>query len=172
MKISCVPPEMQTLALGAESARSEVPQLQGQKRRNKMYQNRVHLIGYLGKNQEQKSAKESDRKYTVFSLATKRAWKGADEEWHSKTDWHRIIAWNGLGEYAVAKLKKGDHIYVEGTLVSSAYEKNIGKGKNATSVQITFWLVKVQSIRKLNRVKGAQAAETLPPDAEASEIPY
>lgn len=42
-----------------------------------MYQNRVHLIGYLGKNPEQKSAKESDRKYTVFSLATKRAWKGA-----------------------------------------------------------------------------------------------
>ena len=106
MKISCVPPEMQTLALGAESARSEVPQLQGQKRRNKMYQNRVHLIGYLGKNPEQKSAKESDRKYTVFSLATKRAWKGADEEWHSKTDWHRIIAWNGLGEYAAAKGKK------------------------------------------------------------------
>jgi single-strand DNA-binding protein len=163
---------MQTLALGAESARSEVPQLQGQKRRNKMYQNRVHLIGYLGKNPEQKSAKESDRKYTVFSLATKRAWKGADEEWHSKTDWHRIIAWNGLGEYAVAKLKKGDHIYVEGTLVSSAYEKKIGKGKHAASVQITFWLVKVQSIRKLNRVKGAQAAETLPPDAEASDIPY
>jgi single-strand DNA-binding protein len=163
---------MQTLALGAESSRSEVPQLQGQKRRNKMYQNRVHLIGYLGKNPEQKSAKESDRKYTVFSLATKRAWKGADEEWHSKTDWHRIIAWNGLGEYAAAKLKKGDHIYVEGTLVSSTYEKKIGKGKNATSVQITFWQVRAQSIRKLNRVKGGQAADTLPPDAEATDIPY
>lgn len=137
-----------------------------------MYQNRVHLIGYLGKNPEQKSAKQSDRKYTVFSFATKRAWKGADEEWHSKTDWHRIIAWNGLGEYAAAKLKKGDHIYVEGTLVSSVYEKKIGKGKNVTSVQITFWQVRAQSIRKLNRVKGAHAAETLPPDAEGSEIPY
>jgi len=85
---------------------------------------------------------------------------------------HITHAWNGLGEYAAAKLRKGDHIYVEGTLVSSAYEKKIGKGKTATSVQITFWLVKVQSIRKLNRVKGAQAAETLPPDAEASDIPY
>src|ERR1700733_15480041 len=30
-KISCAPPEMQTLDLGAESTRSEVPQLQGQK---------------------------------------------------------------------------------------------------------------------------------------------
>jgi hypothetical protein len=39
-------------------------------------------------------------------------------------------------------------------------------------VQITFWLVKAQSIRKLNRIKGGQAAETLPPDAEAADIPY
>jgi single-strand DNA-binding protein len=163
---------MQTLALGAASSRSEVPQLQGQKRRNKMYQNKVHLIGYLGKNPQQKSAKQTDRKYTVFSLATKFAWKGADEEWHSKTDWHRIIAWNGLGEYAAAKLKKGDHIYIEGTLVSSVYDKKVGKGKNVTSVQITFWQVKAQSIRKLDRVKGNQATESLPPEAEASDIPY
>ena len=44
-KISCAPPKKQTLALGAASSRFRVPQLQGQKRRNKMYQNRVHLIG-------------------------------------------------------------------------------------------------------------------------------
>ena len=137
-----------------------------------MYQNRVHLIGYLGRNPEQKSAKQSGRKYTVFSLATKRAWKGADEEWHSKTEWHRIIAWNGLGEYAAAKLRKGDHIYIEGTLVSNIYEKKVNKGKNATSVEITFWQVKAQSIRKLNRVKGNQATEALPPDAEAGDIPF
>ena len=77
-----------------------------------MYQNRVHLIGYLGKNPEQKSVKTTERKYAVLSLATQRSWKGADEEWHSKTEWHRIVSWNGLGEYAAAKLRKGDHIYV------------------------------------------------------------
>ena len=80
-----------------------------------MYQNRALLIGYLGKNPEHKSVKTTDRKYAVLSLATQRSWKGADEEWHSKTEWHRIVAWNGLGEYAAAKLRKGDHIYVEGT---------------------------------------------------------
>jgi single-strand DNA-binding protein len=137
-----------------------------------MYQNRVHLIGYLGKNPEHKSAKQTGRKYTVFSLATKRAWKGADEEWHSKTEWHRIIAWNGLGEYAASKLRKGDHIYIEGTLVSSIYEKKVNKGKNETSVQITFWQVKAQSIRKLNRVKGGQPAESLPSDAEVGDVPF
>jgi Single-strand binding protein family len=73
-----------------------VPQLQGQKRRNKIYQNRVHLIGYVGKNPEAKTAKQSQRKYTVFSLATKRAWKGADEQWHSKTEFWRIVSDGGV----------------------------------------------------------------------------
>ncbi len=60
-----------------------------------MYQNRVHLIGYLGKNPEHKSVRASDRKYAVLSLATQRSWKGADEEWHSKTEWHRVVViWN------------------------------------------------------------------------------
>jgi hypothetical protein len=43
-----------------------------------MYQSKVHLIGYLGKDVEQKSVKASDRKYAVLSLATRQSWKGAD----------------------------------------------------------------------------------------------
>ena len=60
-----------------------------------MHVNVVHLIGYLGKNPEHKSIKASDRKYAVLSLATQRSWKGADEEWHSKTEWHRVaVTWS------------------------------------------------------------------------------
>ena len=116
-----------------------------------MYQNRVHLIGYLGNNPEHKAAKQTGRKYTVFSLATKRAWKSAAEEWHSKTEWHRVIAWNGVGEYAAAKLRKGDHVYIEGTLVSSGYEREIGKGKKAVTLKLTSWSIRANIVRKLNR---------------------
>src|SRR5258708_38336082 len=55
---------------------------------------------------------------------------------------HVTYAWNGLGEYAASKLKKGDHVYVEGVLVSSTYEKEVGKGKNKTKVTLTSWQVK------------------------------
>jgi len=99
----------------------------------------------------------TSNKHTEDSLpgasAHKRAWKGADENWHSKVEWHALIAWNGLGEYAAGKLKKGDHLYVEGTLVSSVYEKEVGKGKNKVNVPITAWQVKAETIRKLNRAK-------------------
>ena len=123
-----------------------------------MYQNRVHLIGYLGKNPEHKSAKQTGRKYTVFSLATKRAWKGADDQWHSKTEWHRVIAWNGLGAYAASKLRKGDHIYIEGTLISSSYEREIGKGKKAATLKLTSWSIRANIVRKLNRTENQPEA--------------
>ncbi len=137
-----------------------------------MYQNRVHLIGYLGRNPEQKSVRGADRKYAVLSLATQRSWKGADEEWHSKTEWHRVVAWNGLGEYAAAKLRKGDHIYVEGVLVSSTYQKEFGKGKNKITVPVKLWQVKAGSIRKLNRARKDQVRESGPVAEHPEEVPF
>ena len=137
-----------------------------------MYQNRVHLIGYLGKNPEHKSVKTADHKYAVLSLATQRSWKGADEEWHSKTEWHRVVAWNGLGEYAASKLRKGDHIYVEGTLVSSTYNQGFGKGKSTVTVSLRSWQVKADSIRKLNRARKDQVTDAVPADAHPEEVPF
>ena len=136
-----------------------------------MYENKVQLIGYLGKNPEHKNTK-SDRKFAVLSLATQRAWKDANEEWQRKVEWHRLVAWNGLGEYAANKLKKGDHLYVEGALVSSTYEKEVGKGKTKTTVKITNWQVKVESIRKLNRAKGSAPAPAPSPEPDPADIPF
>jgi single stranded DNA-binding protein len=137
-----------------------------------MLENKVQLIGYLGKNPELKSARKTGRKFATMSLATKRAWKGADENWHSKVEWHALIAWNGLGEYAAGKLKKGDHLYVEGTLVSSVYEKEVGKGKNKVTVPITTWQVKAETIRKLNRTKAASPAAVAPVEGELADVPF
>jgi single-strand DNA-binding protein len=116
-----------------------------------MYENRVELMGFLGKNPESKSTKQTGRKLAILSLATKTWWTGTDEQRHEKTEWHRIIVWNGLAEYAADKLKKGDHLYVVGTLASNVYDKEVGKGKIKAKTEITYWQVKVFSIRKLDR---------------------
>ncbi len=126
-----------------------------------MYENKVQLIGYLGKNPEHKTTKQTGRTFALLSLATQSAWKDANEEWQRKVEWHRLIAWNGLGEYAANKLRKGDHLYVEGMLVSSIYDKEVGKGKNKT----------IQSIRKLNRAKSAQA-EAAPVEPRSVDTPF
>ena len=73
-----------------------------------MYQNRLSLIGFSGKEPEQKFTNGAVA-YTVRSLATKTSWKNDKEEWESRTEWHRIIAWSKLGEIALT-LSKGAHL--------------------------------------------------------------
>ena len=123
-----------------------------------MYENRVELMGFLGKKPESKSTKQTGRKLAILSLATKTWWTSTDEQRHEKTEWHRIIVWNGLAEYAADKLKKGDHLYVVGTLASNVYEKEVGKGKTKAKAQITAWQIKAFSIRKLDRKESAPTA--------------
>ena len=130
-----------------------------------MYENRAELMGFLGKNPESKTTKKSGRKLAILSLATKTWWTDANEQRHEKTEWHRVVVWNGLAEYVADKLKKGDHVYVAGTLVSNVYEKEVGKGKAKAKVQIMSWQVKAFSIRKLDRKDTAPAA----PSAAAAQ---
>jgi single-stranded DNA-binding protein len=47
--------------------------------------------------------------------------------------------------------RKGDLVLVAGRLVSSTYEREIGKGKKATTAKQTVWQIRATSIRKLNR---------------------
>ena len=147
------------------------PNYEGKKGDSKMYENRVELMGFLGKNPESKSTKKTGRTLAILSLATKTWWTGTDEQRHEKTEWHRIIVWNGLADYAADKLKKGDHLYVVGTLVSNVYEKEVGKGKTKAKAQITAWQIKAFSIRKLDRKESAPTAPATE-KTQPEEDPY
>jgi hypothetical protein len=66
------------------------------------------------------------------------AWE--NDEWQSKTEWHRVVAFNRLGESIADTLHKGDHVLVDGQLVSSKYEHENGKSKKAKAAQFNvFW---------------------------------
>jgi single-stranded DNA-binding protein len=71
-----------------------------------------------------------------------------------------------------SQLRKGDHIYVEGTLVSSTFEKEFGKGKSKITVPFKAWQVKADSIRMLSRTKKDQAPNQVPVDSQPADIPF
>ena len=131
-----------------------------------MYFNSVQIIGFIGKDPERRQARDNGAAFTVLSVATQRSWKNADDEWNSETEWHRVVAWNSLGERVAASLRSGDHILVQAKLVSSTYDREYGKGKKATTVKHTVWRIRADSIRKLNR--GEKEPEAL---ASASDAP-
>ena len=60
-----------------------------------MYLNHVQLIGFLGKDPEKRQVRGNGTSFTVLSVATQQSWKDANEEWQSKTEWHRVVViWN------------------------------------------------------------------------------
>jgi single-stranded DNA-binding protein len=46
---------------------------------------------------------------------------------------------------------KGSHVLVEGSLVSTTYERGNGRGKKAKTNKQTFWCIRADVVRKLDR---------------------
>ena len=77
--------------------------------------NRITLIGFLGQDAETRATPNATV-YTRFSLATNVSWKEKESnEYKTRTEWHRVISWNKLAEWA-GTLQKGAYIQVEGEL--------------------------------------------------------
>ena len=137
------------------------------------YLNSVTLVGFVGADPEQRQAKGNGLKFTMFSLATQRSWKNVDDEWSSKTEWHRVVVFRPLlAERVVATIKKGAHVLVEGSLVSSTYEQPNSKGKKSRTIKITSWSIRADVVRKLDR--NEQELPTPPSEttAESDEAPF
>jgi single-strand DNA-binding protein len=77
--------------------------------------NRITLIGFLGQDAETPTTPNGNH-YTRFSLATSVSWKNnGNNQYKTRTEWHRVICWNKLAEWA-GNLPKGAYVEVEGEL--------------------------------------------------------
>jgi single-strand DNA-binding protein len=129
-----------------------------------MYQNRITLIRFLGK--DATAVTTTNANFTALSLATKSSYKDkATGKYIDHTEWHRCIVWGKLAEYAKT-LKKGAHLSVEGELRSrERVDKKTGQNERV-------WEVRVASILKLDRAEKVspeeQADDHLNPEEEAA----
>jgi single stranded DNA-binding protein len=154
--------EAAALALGASENGAEKGDI------SMSYLNSVFLIGFVGSDPEQRQPRNNGSKFTVLSVATQRSWKTAQDEWSSKTEWHRVCVFRTrLTEYVTTAIKKGSHVLIEGSLVSSTYEQPSGKGKKAKAAKITSWSIRADVVRKLDRGEPEPEAATPVPDATA-----
>ena len=83
--------------------------------------NKVFLIGHLGGNPESRYTR-SGRPTSVFSLATNEAWKKQSGEVIEHTEWHSVVAWDKLAEFAQQYLYKGQLVSVEGSLRTRTWD--------------------------------------------------
>jgi single-strand DNA-binding protein len=93
--------------------------------------NKVILVGHVAADPESSETKTGIR--VTCPIATQREYTsdGARKE---VTDYHRVVAHGKLGEICAKYLSKGQGVYVEGTLLNRAYEKD-GERKYITEIR-------------------------------------
>lgn len=86
--------------------------------------NKVIIVGNLGQDPEIRYLADGTA-VANFRVATSETWKDKQTgEKKEKTEWHRIVAWRGLGELCGKYLSKGRQVYVEGKLQTRSWEKD------------------------------------------------
>lgn len=99
--------------------------------------NKVTLIGNLGADPEVRSTNNGGRVATL-SVAPGRRWKNQSGEMQEKTEWHRVVLWNNKGsnlaDVAERYCKKGDKVYVEGSIEYRSWQDREGQTRYTTEI--------------------------------------
>ena len=104
--------------------------------------NKVTLIGNLGNDPEVRTT-AGGGKVATFSLATSRQWNSQTGEKQEKTEWHRCVAWNGrqgsgmgLADIVEKYCRKGERVYVEGSIEYGQYKDKEGQTRYTTDIKV------------------------------------
>jgi single-strand DNA-binding protein len=100
--------------------------------------NKVMLIGRLGADPESRSTTNGTT-VVNFNLATGDSYKDKNTgQTVDKTEWHRIVVWDKLGEICKQYLHKGSLVYIEGRLQTRSWDdKETGKKNYTTEIVAT-----------------------------------
>ena len=92
--------------------------------------NRAELIGRLGRGPDMRYTPEG-HVVTKFSVATDRPTKrGAEPE----TDWHQVVCWGPVAEFAGQYLGKGRLVYIAGRITYRSWDGKDGQKRYATEI--------------------------------------
>lgn len=96
--------------------------------------NKVILVGNLGNDPEVRYAANGSAIANI-SVATTDSWKDKNTgEQQDRTEWHRVVMFNRLGEIAGEYLKKGSQVYIEGRLQTRKWQDQSGQDKYSTEI--------------------------------------
>jgi single-strand DNA-binding protein len=138
--------------------------------------NKVILIGNLGADPEVRSTSNGSRVATL-SLATSRQWKNQAGEKQEKTEWHRVVLWNNKGstlaDIAEKYCKKGDKVYVEGSIEYRSWQDREGQTRYTTEItarELILLSGRGDCAESINAATKVSAAPAAAPNAKDQSI--
>ncbi|MFT4630257.1 MAG: single-strand DNA-binding protein [Arenicella sp.] len=92
------------------------------------------LVAGLGNDPDVRYA-ANDSAITNSRVATKKSWKNNNAgEQQDRTEWHRVVMFNRLGEIAGEFLKQGLQVYIEGRLQIRKWQDQSGQDKYSIEI--------------------------------------
>lgn len=132
--------------------------------------NKVTLIGNLTRDPELRYTPQGTAVCT-FGVATNRSWQTAGGgERQEETEFHRIVAWQKLGELCSQLLFKGRKVYVEGRLQTRKWTGSDGQERKTTEIVIDNMIVLDYRQREGSGVSGEARSYPQRPTAEAAMV--
>ncbi len=96
--------------------------------------NKVILVGRLGAEPESRSFPDGGS-ICNLRLATSESWKDKQSgERKERTEWHRVVLRNRLGEIAQQYLHKGSQLYIEGRIQTRKWQDQNGQDRYSTEI--------------------------------------
>lgn len=96
--------------------------------------NKVILVGRLGTDPESR-AFPNGGSICNLRLATTESWRDKQSgERQERTEWHRVVLRNRLGEIAQQYLRKGSQVYIEGRLQTRKWQDQSGQDRYTTEI--------------------------------------
>lgn len=97
--------------------------------------NKVTILGRVGKDPEARYTADGSA-IASASVATSERWKDKSSgEMKEATEWHRIVAYGRTAEVIEQYVKKGDQLYVEGSLRTREWEDKQGNKRQTTEIK-------------------------------------
>lgn len=94
--------------------------------------NKVHLIGYVGRDPELRTCPDGTGMMR-FSLATSESYSTRNNERKTDVEWHNIKIFR-VNDYLKNSIAKGKLLYIEGKIKTERFNTNRGESKSITVI--------------------------------------
>lgn len=98
--------------------------------------NKVILVGTVGKDPEVRYSQAGSANASL-SIATNEKWKDKQGQVQERTEWHRLKFFGKLAEIAGEYVKKGQQLYIEGSLRTDKYTDKQGVERYTTDIIVS-----------------------------------
>jgi single-strand DNA-binding protein len=96
--------------------------------------NKVQLLGNIGKDPEVRETKAGNVANMVMATSERYTDKSGQKQ--EKTEWHNLVVFGKLADVVAKYVKKGDKLYVEGSITTRKWEDKEGNTRYTTEVKV------------------------------------